>query len=151
MKHKTKMPRWMHGASLVEADEWVAAPTRAQTVCQLVTERDGQLPDLAVINTWRYRLLARPLIHLVDLLVGQKLGRLTQIGAYIVMEGPEESFPKDEKVEKLRAQYEDTRATNRKLQERLRKADHAAIAGENLARALRRVDELIDEKGRETR
>lgn len=151
MTHKTKMPRWMHAAELVKADEWVAAPTRAQTVIQRVTEQDGSLPDLHALSTWRYRLLARPLIGLVDLIVGHKLGRLLLIGTYIVMEGPEASFPKDETVEELRAQYEDTRATNRKLQERLRKADHAAIAGENLARALRRVDDLIDEKGRETR
>lgn len=151
MNHKTKMPRWMHGAALVEADEWVAAPTRAQTVCHLVTERDGQLPDLTVINTWRYRILARPLIHLVDLLVGQKLGRLTQIGAYIVMEGPEESVDKDETVAELRAEHEQEKWTNRELRERLTKTEHAAIAGENLARALRRVDDLINEKGHQNR
>ncbi|RCS81845.1 hypothetical protein [Brachybacterium alimentarium] len=151
MNHKTKMPRWMHGAALVEADQWVAAPTRAQTVCRLVTERDGHLPDPAVINTWRYRFLGRPLIHLVDLLVGQKLGRLTRIGAYIVMEGPEESFSKDEAINELYAEHNHAKATNRRLQERLRAAEQAATAGENLARALRRVDDLIDEKGHQTR
>ncbi|MGO2311683.1 MAG: hypothetical protein ACTH6A_06635 [Brachybacterium tyrofermentans] len=151
MNHKTKMPRWMHAAELVEADEWVAAPTRAQTVIQRVIERDGSLPDLHVINTWRYRILARPLIGLVDLIVGHKLGRLLLIGTYIVMEGPEESFDKDETVAELRAEHEQAQWTNRELRERLAKTEHAATAGENLARALRRVDDLIDEKGHQIR
>lgn len=151
MNHKTKMPRWMHAAELVEADEWVAAPTRAQTVIQRVIERDGSLPDLHVINTWRYRILARPLIGLVDLIVGHKLGRLLLIGTYIVMEGPEESFGKDETVAELRAEHEQARWTSRELRERLAKTEHAATAGENLARALRRVDGLIDEKGHQIR
>lgn len=148
---KTKMPRWMRAAELVEADKWVAAPTRAQVACQSVTERDGKLPDLYVLTTWRYRLLGRPLLWLVDRAVGENLGRLVQIGAYIVADGPEESFDKDETVAELRAEYEQEQWTNRELRERLSKAERAANDGENLARALRRVDGLIDEKGRETR
>lgn len=151
MTHKTKMPRWMHAAELVDAEEWVAAPTRAQTVCRIVAERDGSLPDLNVLTSWRHRLLGRPLLWLTDRAIGQNLGRLIQIGAYIVAEGPEESFATDEAVAELRAEHEQERWTNRELRDRLSKAEHAATAGENLARALRRVDDLIDEKGHQTR
>lgn len=151
MTHRTKMPRWMHAAELVDSDEWVAAPTRAQTVCQIVTERDGRLPDLDVLGTWRYRLLGRPLLWLTDRAIGQNLGRLIQIGAYIVAEGPEESFDRDEAVAELRAEHEQARFNVRELRGRLRKAERAANAGENLARALRAVDALIDEKGFQTR
>lgn len=98
MTHRTKMPRWMHATDLVDADEWVAAPTRAQTACRNVTERDGHLPDLSVLSGWRYRLLGRPLLWLTDRAIGQNLGRLIQIGAYIVAEGPEESFGRDDTV-----------------------------------------------------
>ena len=151
MTHRTNMPRWMHAAELVNADEWVAAPTRAQTVCRIVTERDGSLPDLNVLTSWRYRLLGRPLLWLTDRAIGQNLGRLIQIGAYIVAEGPEESFDKDETVSELRAEHALARDKVRELRERLRKAERAANAGENLARALRVVDALIDEKGYPTR
>lgn len=151
MKHKTKMPRWMHAAELVDADEWVAAPTRAQAVCRIVTEHDGHLPELNLLTTWRYRLFGRPLLWLTDRAVGQNLGRLIQIGAYIVAEGPEESFDKEETVAELRAENVLARDKVRELRERLTVAERAATAGENLARALRRVEDLIDENGHQTR
>lgn len=151
MTHRTKMPRWMHAAELVDADEWVAAPTRAQTVCRIVTERDGRLPDLHALSTWRYRLLGRPLLWLTDRAIGQNLGRLIQIGAYIVAEGPEESFDKDEAVAELHAEHALARDKVRELRGRLADAERDANAGKNLARALRRLDGLIDEKGRDLR
>ena len=151
MTHRTKMPRWMHAAELVDADEWVAAPTRAQTACRNVIERDGHLPNLNALTTWRYQLLGRPLLWLADRAIGQNLGRLIQIGAYIVAEGPEESHDKDATVAELRAEHEQEKWTNRELRDRLAEAERSAVAGENLARALRRMDDLINEKGHQTR
>lgn len=132
---------------------WVRGPSAA---ARLRDEYEGQF-DARHLSGVRW-VLARPLLWLWERAAGRGAARnvavLMRIGHRVLShlewadhEGeahPQSQVAYQEEIQRLRD-------TNYALGERLREARDAATAGENLARALRRVDGLIDGEWRPTR
>lgn len=135
-------------------DYYVEGPTQAERIRRHYEARW----DPGAMRTWRWE-ITRPLLKLYELAAGKRvsgqMGRSIKAGSDVMRFGSEELMAIPDTHPQDRAAYE---ARIHQLENQLKfqteqyqRADAAAIAGENLARALRRVDRLIDENGRDTR
>lgn len=147
MSHRTIYPKWMTIARATEAGQWATAPTRAMTICDAITDRDGGLPSLHVLTTWRYRVLARPLMRLIDLILGPSsptLGRITQAGAMLIDKGPEDTFDRDDVVAEQQERIENLNRRNSQLDRDVRdlatRAHHAEDIGHAITRFARNLE-----------